>query len=77
VSDYDEEKCIKCNICVESCPSGAIDPETYAIDEANCIRCFACTRVCPAGVRQTRLSAKAMTFFTDLLDAKKVPEIFI
>jgi ferredoxin/flavodoxin len=77
VSDYDEDKCIKCNICVESCPSGAIDPETYAIDEANCIRCFACTRVCPAGVRQTRLSARAMTFFTDLLDAKKEPEIFI
>ncbi|MCW3989394.1 MAG: 4Fe-4S binding protein [Candidatus Bathyarchaeota archaeon] len=77
VSDYDEKKCIKCNICVESCPSGAIDPETYAIDEANCIRCFACTRVCPAGVRQTRLSARAMTFFTDLLDAKKEPETFI
>ncbi|MBC8224926.1 4Fe-4S binding protein [Candidatus Bathyarchaeota archaeon] len=77
VSDYDEERCIKCNICVESCPSGAIDPEKYAIDDANCIRCFACSRVCPTGVRMTQLSPRAMTFFTDLLDAKKEPEIFI
>lgn len=77
VSDYDEEKCIKCNNCVDSCPSGAIDPETYAIDDANCIRCFACTRICPTGVRKTRLSPRAMTFFADLLDAKKDPEAFI
>ena len=77
VSDYDEEKCIKCNICVESCPSGAIDPETYAIDDGDCIRCFACTRLCPTGVRMTLLSPRAMTFFTDLLDAKKDPETFI
>lgn len=77
VSDYDEENCIKCNSCVDSCPSDAIDPETYAIDDANCLRCFACTRICPTGVRQTQLSPRAMTFFTDLLNAKREPEIFI
>jgi len=77
VSEYDEERCIKCNRCVESCPSGAIDPETYAIDDAGCIRCFACTRICPAGVRQTQLSPRAMMFFTNLLNVKKEPEIFI
>ena len=77
VSDYDEENCSKCDNCVDSCPSGAIDPETYAIEDTNCIRCFACTRACPTGVRRTQLSPRAMTFFTDLLDAKKEPEIFI
>jgi ferredoxin/flavodoxin len=77
VSDYDEETCEKCDSCVESCPSGAIDPETYAIDDPNCIRCFACTRICPNGVRRTELSPRAMTFFTDLLNVKKEPEIFI
>jgi ferredoxin len=77
VSDYDEENCSKCDSCVESCPSGAIDPDTYAIDDPNCIRCFACTRVCPTGVRRTQLSSRAMTFFTDLLNVEKEPEIFI
>jgi ferredoxin len=77
VSDYDEENCSKCDTCVESCPTGAIDPDTYAIDDPNCIRCFACTRVCPTGVRRTQLSPRAMTFFTDLLNVEKEPEIFI
>jgi ferredoxin len=77
VSEYDEEKCINCDNCVESCPSGAIDPETYMIDDSKCIRCFSCTRVCSTGVRRTQLSPRAMTFFADLLDVKKGPEIFI
>ena len=77
VSDYDEEKCAKCDSCVESCPSGAIDPDTYDIDDPECTRCFACTRVCSNGVRRIQLSPRAMTFFTDLLNKKKEPEIFI
>ena len=77
VSDYDEDLCIKCDKCVESCPSGAINSETYAIDDDNCIRCFACSRICPTNVRRTLLSPRAFTFFTNLLNVKKEPEIFI
>ena len=50
----DEEKCIRCGICVKSCPvvgkavdfrNGKGNPPTY--DYKKCIRCFCCQEMCP------------------------------
>ena len=38
--------CKKCNVCVESCPVGAIDKETKKIDYKACIECMCCHELC-------------------------------
>ncbi len=42
----DLSKCKKCNVCVDSCPAGAIDRETKKIDYAKCIECMCCHELC-------------------------------
>jgi len=39
-------KCRKCNMCVESCPVGAIDRETKQINYDLCIECMCCHELC-------------------------------
>lgn len=43
------ESCIHCDLCINSCPTGAIvkvDGE-YRLDESKCINCSVCTANCP------------------------------
>lgn len=42
----DLSKCKKCNVCVDSCPVGAIDRETKMIDYDKCIECMCCHELC-------------------------------
>lgn len=42
----DLNKCKRCNMCVESCPVHAIDPETKQIDYEACIGCMCCHELC-------------------------------
>ena len=44
-----EEDCIGCGVCVESCPVGTISIENVVavIDMANCIHCGICHNACP------------------------------
>lgn len=41
-----QKVCKKCNMCVESCPVGAIDKETKYIDYTKCIECMCCHELC-------------------------------
>ena len=52
VNDHFDELCPDCNLCVEVCPTGSIDPASYRIEDETCIRCFACTDVCDSGVKE-------------------------
>lgn len=43
-----QERCSRCKICAEHCPTGAMQMADYPrIDEKQCIRCFCCHELCP------------------------------
>jgi ferredoxin len=52
VSEHNEQLCDNCGKCVEVCPTGSIDPESYLIEDETCIRCFACTSICLLGAKK-------------------------
>ena len=46
----DMEKCNRCNICVENCPTGSINLSTIPpVDKDTCIFCKVCEQICPLG----------------------------
>jgi uncharacterized protein (DUF362 family) len=54
-----EEKCIKCNLCVKSCPVDAIRTGgVYRVEPNKCVECFCCHEVCESdavGMRRSFL----------------------
>jgi len=42
--------CIKCGLCVQNCPEGAIADDCITISD-KCISCFRCIRNCPMGAK--------------------------
>ena len=44
-----KKKCVKCMMCVNSCPVGAIDRTQFKIDKNKCIMCFCCRELCKYG----------------------------
>lgn len=46
-----EEKCVRCGVCIKSCPFSAIysQDSNPAIDEKKCRQCFCCMELCDKG----------------------------
>ncbi len=46
-----KQKCIRCGVCVRSCPEKAItlDKISAKIDHGKCIKCYCCHEQCPEG----------------------------
>ncbi len=42
----DQEKCVKCKLCIRNCPVNAIS-DSFVINNAVCTRCNTCAEVCP------------------------------
>jgi uncharacterized protein (DUF362 family) len=42
----DGSKCVKCMMCVNSCPVKAIDGKSFKINKNKCIMCFCCRELC-------------------------------
>ena len=42
----DQSKCVKCKLCLKSCPVGAISDD-FVIDPSRCTRCNSCLDICP------------------------------
>jgi ferredoxin len=74
------EKCAKKGICVEVCPTGAIDIEdTSIIDKEKCISCCACIKNCPENARKIKESKvkEAAIRLNSLFRVPKIPEGFL
>ena len=42
----DQSKCVKCRLCIRTCPASAIS-EGFVIDNAKCLKCNSCLEICP------------------------------
>lgn len=73
------DSCIQCELCVENCPTGAIDSDCSTIDTERCISCFRCIRICPVQAKNM-LDSNYMAFaevVSKKLAARKENEYFL
>jgi ferredoxin/flavodoxin len=78
--ETDEDTCIQCGKCVETCPTEAVSlDETVTTDRWRCIICHACVKNCPTGARAMKDPnfTKAISHLFDLCKERKEPEIFL
>ena len=74
------EACVKCGVCVERCPIGAISAEEPEKCNGDlCINCLRCVKECPLQCRS--MPEPFMAWITDMLDKNaagyKKPVIFL
>jgi ferredoxin/flavodoxin len=68
----DKETCIKCGICMDKCPVGAIDLEKQDIDESRCVACLGCINNCPVNAVKMNFLGKPVYGFNEFLQRNQI-----
>jgi ferredoxin len=78
VSEHNADLCDDCENCVEVCPTGSIDPQSYFVEDETCIRCFACTSVCTSEAKTKIVQPveQLATWFTHRSTERGEPLLF-
>jgi ferredoxin len=63
----DTERCIRCEICVDTCPVGAITLTPPAINTDRCLLCFGCINNCPREAHVMTAMGKHIYGFPEFL----------
>jgi ferredoxin len=75
------DTCIRCGICAENCPTGAIDFSDYiSINKSKCIKCCSCIKRCPVEAKHfndERIENMKEYLIENFSKEEKVPDIFI
>lgn len=69
---FDKEKCINCQNCVQKCPVHAISGETLEINEEKCIHCMRCVKMCRAEARSFDASLVQQYLESNYLEPRQV-----
>ena len=71
--------CKSCGICVEECPTGAIDPATLNTDKDKCISCCRCIALCGNNARKFKgiMYSAVNKLFCAQNSERRNPEIFL
>jgi len=62
----DLSTCRSCNVCVDSCPVGALDRDTKAIDYNKCIECMCCHELCLYNAVRLRKANAVLNILTGI-----------
>lgn len=62
-----EGKCVKCGTCVEKCPTGAIDLDTFSVDTDACVLCCGCINNCAYQAVNMEYNKEKLIGFQDFL----------
>ena len=74
------EQCSGCGVCVNMCPTNAIDIEGCKTINNDCIACFRCIRICPVHAKSMKNTQEYQTFaesFSKKLPTPRENEYFI
>lgn len=68
----DRQKCIKCGVCKEKCPTDAISPKTGEVNIRHCVLCFGCINNCPVQAVTMEYKGRDLFGFWELLKRKNI-----
>lgn len=74
-----KDSCHQCSVCVNNCPTGAIDATTFATDPDKCISCCRCIAMCNNDARKFGgiMYATVNLAFKKMCAKRREPEWFV